>query len=83
MSEYIEMMKRCRGEILGMRNEIGRLQPQAEAYKTIRQMVGIMAPKEGGYASQDLVYVLDREIEKQEAAELARANQPKVNEGEK
>jgi len=75
MNNYLKMMQRCKSEILGMRNRIGNLEPKAHAYDTISKMVGIMAPQGGGYASEDIVYTLDREIEaetKREAEEQQR-----------
>ena len=73
MSKYIKMMERCRSEIISQRRTIESLSPKADAYETIRKMIGIMAPQGGGYDSEDLVYVLDKEIETEKIAASAVA----------
>lgn len=68
MSKYLDMMQRCRSELMSQRNVINTLSPKADAYETIRKIVNIMAPQGGNCASEDLVYTLDRKIEAEQTA---------------
>lgn len=64
--EAIEMMQRCMSAIAGLREEVSRLRPRAEAYDVLAQVLSYLPQRSVGM-SEDLVWVLDkriREIEK-------------------
>ena len=60
-AEAIEMMNRCKSEIINLRAEIGRLTPKAHAYDNISSILRLL-PQPSQGMSQDLVWVLDRRI---------------------
>lgn len=61
--EALKFMERCSLEIQGLRNEIDYLKPKAEAFDCIKQILGYN--KLGGMtSSEDLVWVLKKEMEK-------------------
>lgn len=59
--EAIEMMARCKSEIVRLRDEIARLAPKAEAYDNIARVLDLMPKKPIGYG-EDLVWALDKRI---------------------
>lgn len=59
--EAIEMMNRCKHEIIGLRGVIDRLKPKADAYDNLAIVLGLL-PRQGMGASEDLVWVLDKRI---------------------
>lgn len=59
--EAIEMMNRCKHEIIGLRAAIDRLKPKADAYDNLAIVLGLL-PRQGMGASEDLVWVLDKRI---------------------
>ncbi len=61
----IEMLKQCVGEITSLRIQIERLEPKADAYDTLRQVIHLLPQPSQGYG-EDLVYKLEREIEEWE-----------------
>lgn len=73
-AEAIEMMNRCKAEIVGLRAVIERLKPKAEAYDNLVVVLGLL-PRQGVAMGEDLVYTLDKRIRelqpKPEAAQPA------------
>lgn len=59
--EAIEMMNRCKHEITGLRAEIGRLRPKADAYDNLASVLRLL-PQPSVGMSEDLVWVLDKRI---------------------
>ena len=59
--EAIQMMNRCKEEILSLRAHIGRLQPKADAYDNIAAVLRLL-PQPGICMGEDVVWVLDRRI---------------------
>lgn len=71
--EAIEMMNRCIDEIETQRRIVKHLQPQAEAYEVIRDIVR-MSPKQSQGYGEDLVWRLKKKIaELQPKPEVANA----------
>ena len=69
--EAMEMMHRCKNEIIALRREIERLAPKAAAYDNIAMVLDLL-PKRGVGMSEDLVWLLDKRIK-----ELTPANDTK------
>ena len=59
--EAIEMMNRCKDEILSLRARIDHLQPKAEAYDSLVTVLGLLPRKSIGMG-EDLVWILNRRI---------------------
>jgi hypothetical protein len=59
--EFVEMMNRCRSEILVQRQQISSLQPKADAYDNITAILRLL-PRGGEGYSVDLVRILDERI---------------------
>ena len=59
--EAVEMMQRCKAEILGLRAEISRLRPKAEAYDNLAIVLGLLPRRSEGMA-EDLVWRIDQRI---------------------
>ena len=59
--EAIEMMTRCKNEIIGLKAEIGRLRPKADAYDNISVILSLI-PTQGISMSEDMVWTLDKRI---------------------
>jgi hypothetical protein len=59
--EAIEMMNRCKAEIINLRATITHLQPKADAYDNLAIVLGLL-PRRGMGASEDVVWVLDKRI---------------------
>lgn len=74
--EAVEMMKRCREEIRQLQATVGRLQPKAEAYDAITNILGLLPrpsrPSQG--YGVDIVWQLTKAID---AAEANAASPPK------
>lgn len=71
--EAIDMMQRCKGEIVTLRKQIDYLQPRAEAYEKISQVLGLL-PQQGVGMGDDLVWRLDKKIKEIEQAMAQPAN---------
>ena len=65
--EAVEMMQRCKAEIVSLRAEIGRLGPKAEAYDNIAQVLSLL-PRRSQGMSEDMVWMLDKRIREIEQA---------------
>lgn len=59
--EAIEMMNRCKHEIVSLKATIARLQPKADAYDNLAAIVRLFPQPSQGYG-EDLVWVLDKRI---------------------
>jgi hypothetical protein len=59
--EAIEMMNRCKQEIAGLRAEISRLKPKADAYDNMATILRLL-PQPSVGMGEDLVWVLDKRI---------------------
>lgn len=59
--EAIEMMNRCKGEIIGMRATIDRLKPKADAYDNLVVVLGLL-PRQSDEMGEDLVWIIDKRI---------------------
>jgi hypothetical protein len=59
--EAIEMMNRCKQEIIGMRATIDRLKPKADAYDNLVIVLGLL-PRQSVGMGEDLVWILDNRI---------------------
>ncbi|MGE0212276.1 MAG: hypothetical protein AB7S41_11325 [Parvibaculaceae bacterium] len=59
--EAVEMMNRCKQEILTLRATIDRLRPKAEAYDNLAILLGLL-PKPSIGMGEDLVWTLERRI---------------------
>lgn len=61
-SEALRMMQRCATEIEGLRREIERLRPKAEAYDNLAIALHYAAPRQGGIAGEDVLWTLKDRI---------------------
>lgn len=71
--EAVEMMNRCKQEIVLLRAEIARLAPKAEAYDNLARVLNLLPQKSVGMG-EDLVWLIDRrirELEKNPADQTA------------
>lgn len=59
--EAIEMMVRCKNEIVGLRSTIERLTPKADAYDNLATVLRLL-PQPSQGMGEDLVWALDRRI---------------------
>lgn len=59
--EAIEMMNRCKQEILSLRAQIDRLTPKADAYDKLAIVLGLL-PRQSVGMGEDLVWVLDKRM---------------------
>lgn len=59
--EAIETMNRCKHEITNLRAVISRLQPKADAYDNMAQLLA-MLPRPSVGMGEDLVWVLEKRI---------------------
>lgn len=59
--EAIEMMNRCKHEIIGLRATIDRLKPKAEAYDNLAILLGLL-PKASIGMGEDVVWVIEKRI---------------------
>lgn len=59
--EAVQMMNRCKNEILQLRQELDRLRPKAEAYENIETLLGLLPRPSRGMAP-DFVWELEKRI---------------------
>lgn len=59
--EAIEMMQRCKHELMALRREVDRLRPKAEAYESVAQILALL-PQQSVGMSEDLIWILDKRI---------------------
>lgn len=60
-AEAIEMMNRCKHEIMDLRAQVERLKPKADAYDNLAIVLGLL-PRQSMGMGEDLVWVLDKRI---------------------
>ena len=65
--EAIEMMNRCKDEILSLRQQIAHLRPKADAYDNIAAILRLL-PQPTVFMGEDMVWRLDRRISELKAA---------------
>jgi hypothetical protein len=66
--EVIEMMQRCRHEVIILRQQIELLRPKAEAYDNLATVLRLL-PKPGVIMEEDLVWIIDKRIKELQAKE--------------
>lgn len=59
--EAIDMMNRCKHEIMGLRAQIAHLQPKADAYDNLVIVLGLL-PRQSVGMGEDMVWMLDKRI---------------------
>lgn len=59
--EAIDMMRRCKDEILSLRARLDRLQPKADAYDNLAIVLSLLPGKSMGMG-EDLVWTLDKRM---------------------
>lgn len=66
--EAIEMMQSCANEITGLKAEIARLAPKADAYDSVTAILRLLPQRSQGYGV-DLVWQLNKKIAELKAGE--------------
>lgn len=66
--EALQMMQRCKDEIQQQRNTIGALQPKAQAFEVIAQIMDYLRLRQSQAMGEDLVWTLNKRIRELEAA---------------
>lgn len=61
-AEAIEMMNRCKHEIMGMQARIDYLQPKADAYDNLAAVLRLLPQKSVGMG-ENIVWTLDKRIQ--------------------
>jgi hypothetical protein len=61
-AEAIEMMNRCKHEIMSLRAVIDRLKPKAEAYDNLASVLRLL-PQPSVGMGEDVVWTLNKRIE--------------------
>ena len=59
--EAIEMMNRCKNEIVHLRQHIDHLKPKADAYDNLAIVLGLLPQRSQGMG-EDMVWVLEKRI---------------------
>lgn len=59
--EAIDMMNRCKQEIVSLRAAIDRLKPKADAYDNLVVVLGLL-PRPSVGMGEDLVWIIDKRI---------------------
>lgn len=72
-SEAIEMMNRCKHEILNLRAVIARLEPKADAYDNLVRVLRLL-PQPSVGMGEDMVWILDKRIRELEPKPEAGAS---------
>lgn len=60
-AEAIQMMNRCKQEILSLRAVIARLEPKADAYDNLARVLRLL-PQPSVGMGEDMVWILDKRI---------------------
>lgn len=60
-AEALDMMRRCRDEIMSLRREVERLAPKAEAYDRIGAILNLLPRPSTGHG-EDLAWRLEKRI---------------------
>ena len=61
IKEALEMMNRCKHEIIGLRRQIYQLTPKADAYDKLAIVLGLL-PRQSVGMGEDLVWIIDKRI---------------------
>lgn len=64
--EAIDMMQRCKDEILTLRARIDRLQPKADAYDNLAIVLHLL-PQASQGMGENLVWIIDKRIRELES----------------
>lgn len=59
--EAIDMMLRCKSEIMSLRATIDRLRPKADAYDNLAIVLSLL-PRSGIGVGEDVVWTLDKRV---------------------
>lgn len=62
--QAMQMMKRCKEEITQLRNQISSLQPKADAYERVSQVLDLILPQQPMACQEDVLWIINREIDK-------------------
>ena len=62
VKEALEMMNRCKHEIMDLRAQIDRLTPKADAYAKLAIVLGLL-PRQSVGMGDDLVWVLNKRMQ--------------------
>lgn len=65
--QFIQMMERCKSAIMQRDRQLAEIQPKADAYDVLVQVVHGLSPPTGGYAEENIVGILNKEIERMTA----------------
>lgn len=65
-AEAIQMMNRCKQEILSLRAVIARLEPKADAYDNLVSVLRLL-PQPSVGMGEDMVWILDKRIRELES----------------
>lgn len=76
--EAIDMMNRCKQEIIGLRATIDRLKPKADAYDNLAIVLGLL-PRQGIGMGEDLVWTLDKRLRELQPKPAANPAEPEVS----
>lgn len=61
--EAIQMLARCKGEIISLRKRLAEVEPKADAYDQLRTVIGMLPKQPQGYG-EDVVWIIDSEMKK-------------------
>jgi len=73
-AEAIQMMVRCKQEILRLRTVIERLEPKADAYDNLVRVLRLL-PQPSAAMGEDVVWVLDKRIRELEPKHEAKSGE--------
>lgn len=73
--EALEMMNRCKQEIVNLRATISRLEPKADAYDNLAIVLGLL-PRQSVGMGEDLVWVLDKRMRELQPKPAERPDGP-------
>ena len=68
--EAIDMMLRCKSEIMSLRAQVERLSPKADAYDKLAIVLGLL-PRASIGMGEDVVWTLDKRIRELESKPVA------------
>lgn len=80
--EALQMMRRCREEIVSLRRANAELAPKAQAYDDMSKLIRVAIPDRSVGMGEDVAWILDKRIREVEAElEATKAEQnPNRNE---
>jgi len=65
-AEAIQMMNRCKHEIMSLRTQLAQAQPKADAYDNIATVLRLLPQRSAGMG-EDVIWVLDKRIRELES----------------